>query len=69
MPDHLATTWEANAEDYQTILNEQNPWWDSGLVPHALAQDVERPLAKFLWKRLLVNAVDAGGRDPLLPAR
>jgi len=42
--------WEPSGHDVARILSEQNPWHASGDVPAALAQDVERPLARRLWR-------------------
>jgi predicted AAA+ superfamily ATPase len=46
-------TWKPTAEDYHRVFREQNPWHVDGKVPEALAYRVERPLAKFLWQRLM----------------
>jgi hypothetical protein len=34
------------------VLAEQNPWHRNGLVPDALAHQVERPLGQRLWRRI-----------------
>jgi uncharacterized protein len=34
------------------ILGEQNPWHPNGGVPTVLAPPVERPIARYLWRRL-----------------
>ena len=39
--------------DGARVFQEQNPWFESGVVPSALAPAVERPLARTLWRRLL----------------
>lgn len=39
--------------DYGSVIAEQNPWVVTGSIPASLARDVERPLAKSLWQRLL----------------
>ncbi|MBX3362100.1 MAG: ATP-binding protein [Phycisphaeraceae bacterium] len=39
--------------DYGAVIAEQNPWVVTGSIPGSLARDVERPLAKSLWRRLL----------------
>lgn len=44
--------WRPSADDYQQVLNEQNPWWINGEVPAAWAREVERPLVRSLWRRL-----------------
>jgi hypothetical protein len=46
-------TWEPGPEDYGRVFAEQNPWHANGLVPDALAYQVERPLADSLWGRLV----------------
>lgn len=42
-------------EDYDWVLQEQNPWHLDGKVPDASARSVMRPLAKSLWRRLKTN--------------
>ena len=44
--------WRPQPEDLQRVFDEQNPWQRTGEVPPALARQIERPLAKLLWKRL-----------------
>ncbi len=46
--------WRPGPEDLQRVFDEQNPWHRGGSVPATLARDVERPLARDLW-RLLVG--------------
>lgn len=46
-------TWEPTAEDVMRVLDEQNPWSESGEVPGALAPPTERALARSLWERVL----------------
>ncbi len=41
--------------DLQQVILEQNPWRRLGQVPRSLAPEVERPLARHLWQRLLNN--------------
>lgn len=48
-------TWQPEGSDYNQIFEEQNPWHESRSVPDALAKPMERPLAKFLWQRLINN--------------
>src|SRR5690554_2151817 len=48
-------TWAPSAADAKRVLEEQNPWHFDGKVPPALAMETERPLAQFLWQRLLSN--------------
>jgi len=48
-------TWELKPEEYGQTLMEQNPWHSDGVVPETWAPKVERPIAKFLWKRLRAN--------------
>jgi predicted AAA+ superfamily ATPase len=45
--------WQPGPEDLQRVFDEQNPWQRIGAVPSTLAREVERPLAKQLWRRLL----------------
>ena len=42
-----------NIEKIKSIIADQNPWWKSSSVPKHLAPSTERPLAKYLWKRML----------------
>lgn len=44
--------WQPQPEDLQRVFEEQNPWHRHGAVPVSLARDVERPLARMLWRRL-----------------
>lgn len=46
-------TWRPRPEDLQRVFEEQNPWHRTGAVPASLARDVERPLARMLWRRLI----------------
>lgn len=39
--------------DYGAVIAEQNPWLVTGSIPASLAREVERPLARSLWQRLL----------------
>src|SRR5688572_9756318 len=55
MPRKYGPTWQPNATDYRQVFREQNPWHDSGDVPTAWAYPIERPLAKCLWPRLVVD--------------
>lgn len=45
-------SWTPRPEDYQRLFSEQNPWHQLQNVPSVFAPQVERPLAKALWKRL-----------------
>lgn len=45
--------WRPSPEDLQRVFEEQNPWHLRGNVPDSLARKTERPLAQFLWSRLL----------------
>ena len=47
--------WQPQPSDYHRVYSEQNPWWSSGAVPNALAPPTERPLARVLWKRLIIG--------------
>lgn len=49
--------WEPGVEDVRAVLSDQNPWLASGTVPNTLRREVERPLAKSLWRRLLETDV------------
>lgn len=42
--------WRPSEHEVARILSEQNPWHGSGDVPTALTRDVERPLARRLWR-------------------
>ncbi len=53
MPRKPRRVWEPKNEEYRRVQQEQNPWHESGRVPSALAQRVERPLGPNLWRRLL----------------
>jgi predicted AAA+ superfamily ATPase len=55
MPKKRVPTWTPKNQDYYRIFAEQNPWHESSKVPEAWAKPVERPLSKFLWRRLSVN--------------
>jgi predicted AAA+ superfamily ATPase len=52
MSRHRLPTWSPSVGDYEQVFREQNPWQHDGTVPHAWAREVERPLARALWKRL-----------------
>jgi len=54
MPERRPT-WTPTASDYGQVLDEQNPWHFTGEVPEAWALPVERPLARYLWRRLQSN--------------
>lgn len=41
--------------EIKRVLAEQNPWHFSGEVPPGLAMKRERPLAQWLWRRLLAD--------------
>jgi predicted AAA+ superfamily ATPase len=49
----MMATWRPQPDDLQRVFDEQNPWQRTGGVPTTLARDVERPLAKLLWQRLM----------------
>lgn len=49
------STWQPKADDFQDVIRGQNPWWETGTVPDALARSVRRPLARHLWKRLYAD--------------
>ena len=55
MVKRASPTWQPTSSDYSGIFREQNPWHQSGLVPEAWAQQVERPLAKLLAGRIASN--------------
>lgn len=48
--------WQPGPGDYSQVFVEQNPWHRTGVVPAAWALSVERPLARFLWRRILDNS-------------
>lgn len=48
--------WQPGPSDYGQVFEEQNPWHRTGEVPDAWALPVERPLARFLWNRILDNS-------------
>ncbi len=52
MSRHHLPTWSPSIGDYEQVFREQNPWQHDGTVPDAWAREVERPLARALWKRL-----------------
>ncbi|MFN0195274.1 MAG: ATP-binding protein [Planctomycetaceae bacterium] len=45
-------SWEPSPTDFSRVLFDQNPWFETGNVPDALAPRIERPVAKSLWKRI-----------------
>lgn len=47
-------TWEPRPEDLQTVIREQNPWFQLGRVSASMAPPTDRPMARALW-RLLVS--------------
>ncbi len=49
----MATSWTLGTHDAVRVFREQNPWFESGVVPPVLAPPIERPLAQALWRRLL----------------
>ncbi|MDP4013120.1 MAG: ATP-binding protein [Candidatus Nanopelagicales bacterium] len=46
-------SWKPSPHEVARILVEQSPWHATGAVPTALAQEVERPLARMLWRPVL----------------
>ncbi len=48
-------TWQPSADDFAQVVKEQNPWHMTQEVPDVWAHAVERPLSKYLWKRLTTN--------------
>jgi len=48
--------WRPQPDDLQRVFDEQNPWQGTGEVAGSLARPIERPLAKLLWRRLLVDS-------------
>jgi uncharacterized protein len=46
-------TWRPQPEDVRRVLDDQNPWHVTGVVPEILAPPVERALAQHLWARIL----------------
>ncbi len=55
MAKHKKDPWSPTAEDYRSVIAEQNPWALTGMVPAAWARDIERPLARRLWNRVRAN--------------
>jgi predicted AAA+ superfamily ATPase len=55
MAQKLGSTWQPKPEDYKRIFEEQNPWQKTGKVPDEWAKRIERPLARFMPKRLQVD--------------
>lgn len=45
-------TWRPSVEDLNQALFDQNPWFEDGRIPEALAPSTERALASNLWKRV-----------------
>lgn len=45
-------TWQPGQADYHQVFTEQNPWHGGAEVPPAWVHEVERPLARVLWRRL-----------------
>jgi predicted AAA+ superfamily ATPase len=52
MPQRHRATWRPSIGDYEQVFNEQNPWHHDGKVPDVWAREVERPVARSLWRRL-----------------
>jgi predicted AAA+ superfamily ATPase len=46
-------TWRPQPEELQRVLDEQNPWHQTGEVPPILAPPIERALADHLWSDIL----------------
>ena len=46
--------WEPRPEDLETVIREQNPWFQLDRVPLSMAPPTDRPMARALW-RLLVS--------------
>lgn len=44
--------WTASDADFRRVIEEQNPWQESGAVPNVLAPATERPLVDGLIARL-----------------
>ncbi len=45
--------WEPREEDYEKILEDQNPWHRRSTVPAELAPPTKRPMAEILWQTIL----------------
>jgi predicted AAA+ superfamily ATPase len=52
MAKKRSAPWVPRPEDYERIFAEQNPWHLTGQVPEEWAKRIERPLARFLPRRL-----------------
>ncbi len=47
--------WKPTRQDYLDALISQNPWQHLGDVPDSLAFQTARPLARELWRTMLVK--------------
>lgn len=47
--------WKPTTQDFARVLEEQNPWFQTGEVPLELAPPKERFLARSLFRRVLEN--------------
>ncbi len=49
----MTAPWKPTPEDIARVLQEQNPWRTSGVVPPVLAPPVERSMGQSLWRTVL----------------
>jgi predicted AAA+ superfamily ATPase len=50
------TKWKPQTADYQAAVKSQNPWQILGTVPKELSPNSLRPLARVLWRQLVLPA-------------
>lgn len=55
MARRKSPVWTPSTLDYSEVLIDQNPWSHTGQVPEVWAREVERPLAKCLWRRMQLD--------------
>jgi len=46
-----------NLKQLKSTIADQNPWWTDHFVPDYLAHSRERPLSKYLRKRILSSSL------------
>lgn len=51
----MDAVWTPTQEDINRVIQEQNPWRASGVVPNAMARTVERSMGRSLWRSALRN--------------
>ena len=45
--------WKPKSSDYLDALEGQNPWHQLGVVPEGLSYNLQRPLAKQVWRTIV----------------